>query len=623
MGAGPAMTGNPFSAAPRFPAIDDEQWREAAIASLKGGRFEERLVSHTYDGIDIAPLYTARTAASAVSAAGPAGAAPFIRGWEATPRPWRLAQRVDLNDPTAANAQALDDLEGGANALIIATDINGVAVSNAADIETLLAGVRLDLISVTLEADHPQTVDLFVDLMQRRGHALSSLDFCPGFCPLAAMARGQDIGDEAAFAARLAALHQNYQAMGHLGPLFLLDGRVVADALGSEGQEIASILAQAVDMFRAGEKAGLDQQEVAARLAAKITVDADQFLSIAKLRALRLVWTHLMDAIGLGAAPLDIRAETSWRMLSGRDPWVNVLRGTIACFAGAVGGASEITLHPFTSALGRPDGLARRIARNTQAILAEESSLDRVADPAGGSYYVESLTQALAGKAWTIFQDIEKAGGFATSLRSGWLQQQVGQVRKKRLQALATRRDKITGVSEFPDIHEAPVPVAAPWPQGVAAGGGITPLPRLRLAQAFEDLRQNAEGMQPRPVMFLATLGTPAETITRAGFAKNFFEAGGIGSPGNDGFADIAALTTAFAKSGAALACLCSSDEVYGKQGATAAQALKAAGARLVLLAGNPREKREELTAAGIDSFIYAGMDIVAALTDLQRQIGL
>ena len=616
------MTGHPFGAAPRFPAIDDEQWREAAIASLKGGRFEDRLVSHTYDDIDIAPLYTARTAASAVSSAGPAGGAPFIRGWQATPRPWRLAQRVDLNDPTAANAQALDDLEGGANALIIATGINGVAISNSADVETLLTGARLDLISVTLEAEHPQTVDLFVDLMRRHGHALPSLDFCPGFSPLAAMARGQDIGDEAAFAARLAALHQNYQAMGHLGPLFLLDGRVVADALGSEGQEIAGILAQAVDMFRAGEKAGLDQQEVVARLAAKITVDADQFLSIAKLRALRLVWTRLMDAMGLDVAPLDVRAETSWRMLSGRDPWVNVLRATIACFAGAVGGASEITLHPFTSALGRPDGLARRIARNTQAILAEESSLDRVADPAGGSYYVESLTQALAGKAWTIFQGIEKAGGFATSLRSGWLQQQVGLVREKRLQALATRRDKITGVSEFPDIHEAPVPVAGSWSPH-APGGEITPLPRLRLAQAFENLRQNAEAMQPPPVMFLAALGTPAETIARAGFAKNFFEAGGIGSPGNDGFADIAALTTAFAKSGAALACLCSSDEVYGKQGAAAAHALKAAGARLVLLAGNPREKREELTAAGIDSFIYAGMDIVAALTDLQRQIGL
>ncbi len=617
------MTGNPFTAVPRFPAIDDEQWREAAIASLKGGRFEERLISHTYDGIEIAPLYTALASASAVSAAGPAGAAPFIRGREATPRPWRLAQRVDLNDPTAANAQALDDLEGGANALIIATGINGVAISNAADVETLLTGARLDLISVTLEAEHPQTVDLFVDLMKRRGHTLSSLDFCPGFSPLAAMARGQDVGDEAAFAARLAALHQNYQAMGHHGPLFLLDGRVIADALGSEGQEIAGILAQAVGMFRAGENAGLDLEAVAARLAAKITVDADQFLSIAKLRALRLVWGHLAHTMGLGVSSLDIRAETSWRMFSRRDPWVNVLRATIACFAGAVGGAAEIALHPFTSALGRPDGLARRLARNTQAILAEESSLDRVIDPAGGSYYVESLTQALAGKAWTIFQDIEKAGGFATSLRSGWLQQQVGLVREKRLQALATRRDKITGVSEFPDIHEAPVPVAAPWPQGVAPGGGITPLPRLRLAQAFENLRLNAEAMQPRPVMFLATLGTPAETITRAGFAKNFFEAGGIGSPGNDGFADIAALTTAFAKSGAALACLCSSDEVYGKQGAAAAHALKAAGARLVLLAGNPREGREELTKAGIDGFIYAGMDIVAALTDLQRQIGL
>ena len=617
------MAGDPFRGVPRFPDIDEARWREAAAASLKGGRFEDRLVTQTYDGIDIAPLYTARSAASAVSAAGPAGAAPFIRGWQSAPRPWRLAQRVDLTDPKAANAQALADLEGGANALVIATGVDGVAISTADDAAHLLAGVRLDLISVTLEAEHPQTVDLFVDLMQRRGHAPATLDFCPGYSPLAAMAHGRDIGDGSKFAAQIAALQHSYQAMGHHGPLFLLDGRVVADALGSEGQEIASILAQAIDMFRAGETAGLDLRALAQRLAAKITVDADQFLSIAKLRALRLVWTHLAHAMGLGAVPLDIRAETSWRMLSGRDPWVNVLRATIACFAGAVGGAGEITLHPFTSALGRPDGLARRLARNTQAILAEESGLDRVTDPAGGSYYVESLTQALADKAWTIFQDIERAGGFAASLRSGWLQKQVGQVRERRLAALAARRDKITGVSEFPDIHETPVPVAAPWQPRVPGGGGITPLPRLRLAQAFENLRLTADTAQPRPVMFLAALGTPAETIARAGFAKNFFEVGGIAAASNDGFADIAALATAFAQSGASLACLCSSDEVYGGHGAAAARALKAAGARVVLLAGNPREKREELSAAGIDGFIYAGMDIVAALTDLQRQIGL
>lgn len=617
------MSDNPFTASPQFPEIDKATWRQAAEASLKGARFEDRLVARTYDGLTIAPLYTQEDAEEALTASGAPGASPFVRGTSPSPREWKIAQRIDLAEPKAANAQALEDLEGGASALVIVCGPQGVRLESQADVATLLAGIKPELIWLTLEAEDERAAGFFLDYFKSQGLALSELEFLPAFAPLAAMARlGKDL-DEKALAAQLAHQHEAYRAKGHESGILLLDGRAVAEALGSEAQEIAFVLAQGLAYLRLFESAGITPDIALKRLVAKITVDQDQFLSIAKLRALRLVFARFTQALGLAPQPVDIRAETSWRMLTARDPWVNLLRTTTACFAAATGGASEIALHPFTSALGRPDARARRFARNAQAILMEESGLSRVIDPAGGSYYVERLTQDLAREAWTIFQDIEKSGGIIAALRGGIFQALVGKVREKRQSALSQRRDKITGVSEFPDIHEAPVAVAAPLPPPPAAQGDFTALPRLRAADPFEALRQKAEGAGERPKLFLANLGTPADTIARATFAKNFLEVGGIQALSNDGFAQIADLVAAFKASGATRACLCSSDAVYAEKAGEAAAALKAAGATLLLLAGNPREDKERLHSAGVDLFIHAGMDIVAALTDIHRRIGL
>lgn len=617
------MAENPFTASPRFPTIDEATWRKAAEASLKGARFEDRLVAQSYDSIAIAPLYTEASSAKAVAAAGVPGAAPFVRGAGAAPRDWRISQRIDLSDPTAANAQALDDLEGGANGLIIACGASGVKLPDAKAVGVLMAGIRPELIAITLEGADRATADLFLDYVVKQGLAPASLAFFPGFAPLAAMAQRGTDRDEEALSTELAALLERYEALGISGPLFLLDGRPAAEALASEGQEIAFILAQALAYLRLFERAGVPVEAGLQRLAVKITVDADQFLSLAKLRALRLVLARMVEALGLPAFVPDIRAETAWRMLSARDPWVNVLRATTACFAAAAGGADEITLHPFSAALGRPDGLARRIARNMQAILMEESGLARVVDPAGGSYYVESLTQGLAEQAWSVFQAIEQAGGFIAALRQSRWQSLIAETREKRLGALKRRHDKVTGVSEFPDIHEAAVPVAEPWGNGAPSGTDFAALPRLRLAEGFEALRDRAEAAAKRPSVFLANLGSPADTIARATFAKNFFEVGGIEALSNDGFADIQALVAAFQHSGTRFACLCSSDAIYQEKAADAARALREAGADFVALAGNPREERATLTEAGIDCFVYAGMDMIAALSDIQRQIGL
>jgi methylmalonyl-CoA mutase len=308
-------------------------------------------------------------------------------------------------------------------------------------------------------------------------------------------------------------------------------------------------------------------------------------------------------------------------MMTQRDPYVNMLRGTIAAFAAGLGGANAVTVLPFTQALGLPDAFARRVARNTQLILLEESNLAKVADPAAGSGGIEALTEELCHAAWTLFQNIEKTGGVAASLESGLIQSRVAEVRAAREKAVATRKDPLTGTSEFSFLAESAVKVLQAAPQ-LPQASPEKALPCIRLAEPFETLRDASDAMLrktgTRPRVFLATLGTPADNIARAAFAKNFFEAGGIEAVEFAG-GDLAA---AFRQSGAALACLCSSDEIYARQAADAARALASAGAKHVYMAGRPGDLVDTLKQAGVQSYVFAGGDALATLKDAYRVLG-
>jgi methylmalonyl-CoA mutase len=299
---------------------------------------------------------------------------------------------------------------------------------------------------------------------------------------------------------------------------------------------------------------------------------------------------------------------------------VNILRNTIAVVAAGLGGADAITVLPHTVALGLPDAFARRIARNTQLILSEESNLARVGDPAAGSGAFEALTEQLCRAAWTQFQEIESAGGAWAALERGLIQHNVAAVRAAREKAVARGEDILTGTSAFPDLDETPPAVLAVPPRDFAddtpAQATAEPLPRLRLAEPFERLRDRSDSILAatgaRPKIFLATLGTPAEFTARANFAKSFFEAGGIEAVVGDGFASRAEMIAALKRSGARLACLCSSDEVYAREALEAANALAPLTTHLYL-AGRPKE-HAALKVAGIGTFIHAGCDAIETL---------
>ncbi len=616
-----------------FPAATRDQWLKLVDRVLKGAAFEKKLVSRTYDGVPIEPLYApVRNARPVVS--GTAGA------------PWQVAQRVDHPDAAAANAEAVHDLENGATALslVFAGSVGsygfGLVPSDAA-IGRVLDGVALDA-GVALELDLGAAAGHvpghLAAILKQKGVSPGALKIRFGIDPVGAMAAsGQAPLDWADLAASLASTVQALAAQGFAGPFTVADGRVVHNAGGSEAQELAFVLAVGTAYLRALEAGGTALDAARRMLFFRLAADVDEFMTIAKLRAMRKLWARVENACGLEAAPIFLSAETAWRMMTRRDPWVNALRATVAAFSAGVGGADSVTVLPFTMALGLPDRLARRIARNTQLLLLQEANLFKVADPAAGSGAIEDMTAKLCAAAWAMFQDIEKAGGVWPALQQGLIQRRVAAVRGAREAAVAKRKDPLTGTSEFPHIQEAPVSVLDVRPVGSPATGPakvtVEPLAAFRLAEPFERLRDVSDRILAergsRPKIFLANLGPIAAFTARAMFAKNFFEAGGIEAVTNDGFAgpnggdrktDLAALAAAFKASGAKIACVCSSDELYGQEAAAAAQMLAAAGAIHIYLAGRPGELEGALKAVGVQSFIYMGCD---ALKTLQAAHGI
>jgi methylmalonyl-CoA mutase len=611
--------------AAEFPAATREQWLKLVDGVLKGAPFEKRLTARTYDGLTIQPLYPRAADATPV-----AGRAPGTG--------WAVMQRVDHPDPAAANAQALHDLENGATGLTIvckgSINANGYGLDSSVEALTrVLDGVYLEagiVIDFNVAAETRDAAKNFATLVQRRGIDPKSVELRGSLNPLGHnAATGTAVRPWPELAPSFADLVKELADAGLRGPFAVADGRVIHNAGGSEAQELAFALASAVTYLRALDARGIALDAARRMIYFRLATDADQFLSIAKFRSLRKLWARVEEACGLAPLPVYVAAETAWRMMTQRDPYVNMLRATVAVVAAGLGGADAITVLPFTAALGLPDQFARRIARNTQLILLEESNLAKVADPSAGAGGIEDLTGQLCGAAWALFQEIEKAGGTHAALEQGLIQAKVAATRAEREKNIGRRRDPITGTSEFPDIHEAAVHVleVAPRPGEPKPTPTFAALPRIRLAAPFEALRDASDralaASGARPKIFLANLGKLSEFTARTLYARNFFEAGGIEAISNDGFASRDAMIAAFKASGARLVCLCSSDKVYAAEAVDTAQALAAAGATHIYLAGRGGEREDALKAAGVQDFIHVGCDVLATLRAAHHQLGL
>jgi methylmalonyl-CoA mutase len=612
--------------AAEFEPPSREAWLGLVAKVLKGGDFAKRLVSRTADGLSVQPLYTGADTVPDAVAAGRSG-------W--FPGGWDVRQRHVEPDPKAANKAILEDLEGGATSLllqILAPGQAGLSYSAAA-LSEALKGVYLNACTIALDA-RENTLDAAGSLLEIWREASISENVRRGafnYDPLGVLAKTGTLyhpaGRSCEIAAKLAA---DSRTMSNVTAL-LADGRPYHEAGASEAQELAAMLATLVAYLRACETAELRPRMALGQIAIALAADADLFLTMAKFRAARRLVARVAETCGAGSAAekMQLAASTSERMMARRDPWVNMLRTTVACAGAAFGGAEAITVLPFTWALGKPDAFARRIARNTHLVLQAESGAARVIDPAHGSWYVERLTADLAKTAWAQFQEIEAKGGMARALESGFLQGEIAKVAEARAKDIARGRIELTGVSAFPMLADDGVKVE-PYPPSdliVQGGTSVVPLAPRRLAEPFEKLRDAADAHRARtgkpPQVFLAALGDLAVHSARATWMRNFLAAGGIEAIASEPLHNSADAGKAFAASGAAIACICSSDKFYAELGEATAGVLKQAGAREALLAGRPKEQEAALKAAGIDAFVFAGGDALATLTKLHEALGV
>ncbi|MCM1969292.1 methylmalonyl-CoA mutase family protein [Streptomyces sp. G1] len=609
-----------LSLAAEFPDATHEQWQRLVEGVLRksgkevsGEAAEDALSTKLEDGLTTRPLYTAPETAPDT---GFPGFAPFVRGGRpegSAASGWDVRQRIAGTDPVRVNDAALADLENGTTSLWLAVGDAGLP---AEGLGRALEGVYLDLAPVSLDpgAQFTEAAQAFLTLCAERKMHPEAIHAGLGADPLGHEAR---TGEALSLAEAVELAQVTAASYPHVRAL-TVDALPYHEAGGSAAEELGLSLATGVAYLRALTEAGLTAEAAFGELEFRYAATADQFLTIAKLRAARRLWARIAEACGApGAGAQRQHAVTSPVMMTRRDPWVNMLRTTVACMAAGVGGADAVTVLPFDQELGLPDAFARRISRNTSTILLEESHLARVIDPAGGSYYVEQLTDELAHAAWEFFRGVEKAGGQAAALRSGLVADRLAATWAARSKKLATRREPVTGVSEFPHLSEKPV-VREPAPAPLTGG-----LPRVRRDEAYEALRARSDvhlaATGARPTVFLAALGPAAAHTARATFASNLFQAGGITPVHDPVSVTPETAAAAYAASGAdGMAVLCSSDALYEEQAEAVAAALRSAGATTLFLAGKPGT-----AAAAVDEYVFAGCDAVAVLSSVLDRMGV
>jgi methylmalonyl-CoA mutase len=695
-----------------FPPTPYEEWRKAIDKILKGAPFEKRLITKTYEDIDLQPMYRQEDIAGLPHLDGLPGFTPYLRG--ATPMgyattSWDVAQEMPYSTPAAFNAALKADLERGQNAVNIVLDRptlagvdadqaeaddvgkGGLSISSVADLAAALEGVDLEKTPVYIQASTSALTftALLAGLLKQQGKSLDKVRGAIGMDPLGQLARDGRLPRD---------LDGIYEVMAQLATwaksnapqlrTITVQGHPYHNGGASATQELAFALATAVDYLRALQARGLSIDDAAPRFRFALSIGSNFFMEIAKLRAARVLWAKIIQAFGGNeeSQKMRLHARTSAWNQTVYDPHVNLLRATTEAFSGAVGGCDSLHISPFDELLRVPDEFARRVARNTHTVLREESHVTKTVDPAGGSWYVENLTDAVARKTWGIFQEVEKQGGMAKALEAGWPQNQVADTASKRAANIAKRKDIFVGTNMYPNMKETriePAPVDAWAVQNErkealkavrakasgnkqaaldtlakgganavesainAAAAGATlgeiaqaartnakPGPTInsiraeRGAQAFERLRQVTESFaahtgQP-PQVFLATMGPLTQHKGRADFATAFLGVGGFETIYPSGFDTPDAAAQAALASNAKAVVICSTDATYPDIVPTLAQTLKKANPDVtVLLAGYPAEHVEAFKAAGVDDFIHLAANCQSLLTTLQKKMGV
>ena len=685
------------------------RWRATVEAELKGVPFEKKLVTRTFEGIALQPLYT-RADIEKISAIETApGEAPFVRGvrrFGYKSRPWEVAQKTNATTPAEFNAQTIADLMSGQNCVVLTPDrasrrgldpdavgadevgAGGVSLADVEDVTKALQAIDLAAVPVHVRGGTSAAgiAALYLEAARRRGTGWSTLTGSVTADPITTWAAD---GELPATLDRLLGELAGWTSWAEMYVPELRTIGVEAAIWGNAGatatQELALALATAADYLRELKRRGVAPKVTAARMVFSFAIGPQFFMELAKFRAFRPLWSRVAQAFGVKpdeAAAATVQAETAQWNKTLLDPHVNMLRVTTEALSAVLGGCDALHIAPFDEVSGETTDFSRRIARNVHTLFAEEFHFAETADPAGGSWYVEKLTDEVARRAWAEFQEIEKRGGIVATLESGYVQQLVAKAAAEKREAVAKRRLGLVGTNLFPNLKETPLAKKASPHAGLAAtrageivkrrkvvpapkrggdwakdfgellgaaragatigqltpwslGGGerapqIEAVPPLRVAAGFEALREAtaafAERTGARPRVFLAKMGPPAQHKARADFSSGFFAVGGFEVLAKQSFTTAESAAEAATQSGARVVVLCSSDDTYPELLPVFGRELKSAMPDAILvLAGLPADAATvaRFRELGVDEFIHIRANVQDVLENLLKQIGV
>ena len=618
-----------------FPKPTYEEWKEQAVASLKGAPFEKKLLTKTYEGITLEPLYTAAHAEKYPKQQSLPGFEDYLRGIYAggyLEEAWKIAQNV-AGTPAEANALLKQELAKGATA--ISFDYDEVKLKDAADLEALLDGICLleNPLNVYAGAEAKTMLDMLWARIQNKGYKEYDYKGCVGADPIGEYARWGCAGCKDELPKLAECLKFTKANMPQLKTIFI-NGTVYSYAGANAIQEVAAAMATAVYYIEYLTEQGFSVDEVAKSIRFRFALGANFFMEIAKLRAARTIWAQIVKAYGGSdeAGKIDIAAQTSEFTQTVYDPYVNILRATTQTFSGVVGGVSELTVHPFDKAIRPADELARRVARNIQVMMQTEFGLMAPADPAGGSWYVETLTGQVAEAIWAKLQEIQAKGGILAVLEDGSLYDEVEAVLQERFKKLAFRTDKAVGSNMYPNMTEVPLEGACDKACTCCCDEvkpAIKAFAPHRWTEQFEALRKATEDYVAKTgknvKVFLCNMGPIPQHKARADFAGTFMEVAKFEVLRNDGFATTDDAIAAAKASGADVAIICSTDDTYPELVPVLAKGIKAAapGMKVMLAGAAPAELKAEWDAAGVDEYVNVKSNCLAILSNIQKERGI
>lgn len=613
-----------------FLPVSTEEWEARINADLKGADYQKRLIWKTDEGFDVRPYYRHEDLASMDYLQAPPGEVPFIRGTRTGGNRWIIRQDFPSGDQGTTGKAIAESIRAGVDSVgIDASKITTHQGMSEWLRDISIEETRINFISST---SYPLTLELFVFEMQHRGLSGDTIKGSLNFDPIGyLLSHGEFYTswdqnlDETEYLLKIAATKiPGFKVININANLFQNAGSTLV-------QELAFGLASACEYLAGLTDKGMTVDQVAPFMQWSFAIGPNYFFEIAKLRAARLLWTRMAEQFkpeSVESLKIFIHASTALWNKSVYDPYVNMLRTTTEGMSAILGSADSVAIHPFNSSLGESGDFSSRIARNQQFVLREEAYLDKIADPAAGSYYIETLTHQIAHAAWDLFRQVESQGGLIQCIKTGFVQNEVERSRKKKETDIAQRRLIMLGTNQFPNLSEILPDRFQIEPDHAGHASPYLKMKPFRAAASFEKIRMSTEQYvksgNKRPVVFLFTMGNLAMLRARAGFATNFFGCAGYEIIDNPGFESVEEGYAAAVSAAADIVVICSSDEEYASLVPAIAEVFNHGSAPVnLVVAGYPKEQVEHFKSLGVREFIHVRSDLLATLANFQQYLGI